>query len=209
MAGDKKKFTQAMYKWEGLKKDGHMSSSPEIGKTAIISTFFTDEPLDTETGVTELEAFRSEARELANRTLSAGGRPLLAIDATRTDIDDIIKDPDVASMYVIGNGSLSTLMLDVKDYYDWQNVSEASTHLKLGVFVQRQCGGLTRFVNVPMGLFAVMDPRNVHAALDPAFYPLTLDDPVNELVRPVFFDETVNYEDIKKLGSVHMPVKES
>ena len=114
-------------------------------------------------------------------------------------------DPEVASMYVIGNGSLSTLLLDVRDYYDWTNVADATTHLKRGVFVQRQCGGLTRVLNVPLGLFAVSDHRNVHAALDAEFYPRSLDDPVNEKVQPIFTVDQVGYDTIKSLGSVALP----
>ncbi len=205
MAGNHKQFNRAKAKWELLSKEGHFSLPAELGKTAIISSFFTDEPPDTETGITELAAFRGEARELAFRIHKAGGNPELAIDASRNDITSLIQDPGIASMYVIGNGSLSTLLLDVKDYYDWTNVSNATTHLKLGKFVQRQCGGLTRVLNVPLGLFAVSDPRNVHAALDAEFYPRSLDDPVNEKVQPLFDIDQIDYSSIKSLGSVHLP----
>lgn len=201
MHGNRKMFARAHEKWERLKKKESFSLPVEIGKTAIISSFFTDEPPDTKTGITELEAFRSEAHELGKRTLTAGGRPIVAIDASRDDVTDLVRDPEVANMYVIGNGSLSTLLLGVKDYYDWQNVSDATTHLKLGTFVQRQCGGLTRIFNVPMGMFAVDDFRNVHAAFDAEFYPLSLDDPVNDKILPVFESEIVTYESVKAFGS--------
>lgn len=201
MPGNRKTFNKAMEKWELLGKEGCLSVPPELGKTAIVSSFFTDEPPDTTTGITELASFRNEAKELATRIHATGGRPELAIDATRHDITRLVQDPEVASMYVIGNGSLSTLLLDVKDYYDWTNVSDATTHLKLGEFIQRQCGGLTRTVNVPLGLFAVNDHRSVHAALDAEFYPLSLDDPVNELVLPVFDTDRVGYDMIRSLGS--------
>ena len=160
MAGDRHLFKRAKTKWESLRDEGKFSLSAELGKTAIISSFFTDEPPDTETGITELEAFRSEALELAKRIQANGGRTELAIDATRDDITDLIQDPDVATMYMIGNGSLSNLIIAERDYYDWLNVSAATTHLKQGSFIQRQCGGLTRILNAPLGLFAVSDPRN-------------------------------------------------
>lgn len=203
MPGNHKLFNRAQAKWELLFKESQFSVPAEIGKTAIISSFFTDEPLYTETGLTELEAFRAEARELAARTHAHGGKPELAIDASRDDITQLIQDPDIASMYIIGNGSLSNLLLDVKDYYDWTHVSEASTHLKQGKFVQRQCGGLTRMFNAPLGLFAVSDRRNIYAAFnDPSFYPLSLDDPINDKIKPVFFDDLVTYDMIKAFGSV-------
>jgi hypothetical protein len=205
MPGNRKLFNGAIEKWEILAKEDHFSVPPEIGKTAIVSSFFTDEPPDTETGITELASFRNEAHELANRVYLAGGTPELAIDATRGDIDSLIQDPEVASMYVIGNGSLSSLLLGVKDYYDWKNVADATTHLKQGNFVQRQCGGLTRILNVPLGLFAVRDPRSVHAAFNVDFYPRSLDDPENNKVQPVFDTDQIDYETIKALGSVHRP----
>src|SRR5260370_4197834 len=104
-------------------------------------------------------------------------------------------------MHVIGYGSLSNLIISEMDYYDWLNVSAATTHLKQGTFVQRQCGGLTRVFNAPLGLFAVSDLRSVHAAFDAEFYPLSLDDPVNEQMQPVFDTPHVSYDMIKALGS--------
>jgi hypothetical protein len=201
MPGNRKLFTRAQAKWNQLRDEGLLSLPAEVGKTAIISSFFTDEPLDTETGMTELEAFRSEAHELGKRMLALGDRPVVAVDASRDDIVDLIRDPEVATMYVIGNGSLSTLMLGEKDYYDWQNAADATTHLKQGPFIQRQCGGLTRLFNVPLGLFVVSDQRNVHATFNDAFYPLSLDDPVNREIQPIFQDEIIGYDAIKALGS--------
>ena len=200
MASDRQKFRVAVAKHEMLRREKHCSVPPEFGKTAIVSSVFTDEDLDTERGVTELESFRREAYSLADLVIARAGTPELAVDASRDDIDRIIKDPDISDIYVIGNGSLSTLILDVRDYYDWLNVSEATDHLKLGKFIQRQCGGLTRSFNVPMGLFAVCRPSDVHAALDDAFYPASLDDPVNEKIQPVLnMARPVTYEEIKAI----------
>jgi hypothetical protein len=201
MASDRQLFKRAKSKWESLRDEGSFSLPAELGKTAIISSFFTDEPPDTETGITELEAFRSEAFELAKRIQANGGETELAIDATRDDITYLIQDPEVATIYMVGNGSLSNLIIAERDYYDWLNVSAATTHLKQGNFIQRQCGGLTRDFNAPLGLFAVSDPRNIHAAFDAEFYPLSLDDPVNEKIQPVFNTPHVSYDMIKALGS--------
>jgi hypothetical protein len=103
-------------------------------------------------------------------------------------------------MYVIGNGSLSALILEVNERYEWQEVAAATTHLKTGVFIQRQCGGLTRSLNVPMGLFVVSNPMNVYAAVGVEFYPLSLDDPENDRIQPVFRNEPVGYRTIKALN---------
>lgn len=153
--------------------------------------------------MTELALFEEEAEELARRARAAGCAAAVVLKATRHDLDEMLRDASVSELYVIGNGSLSTLLLGERDYYDWVDVAEAATHLKAGRFVQRQCGGLTRVVNVPMGLFAVLDQRLVRAALDPAFYPRSLDDPVNAKVLPVFDHDDVDYASVKRLGSVH------
>jgi hypothetical protein len=201
MAGNRKTFNRALTKWEQLHREGSFSAPTNAGKIAIISSYYTDEPLDTDTGVSELTSFRTEALALADRTHAQGLEPTVAIDASRSDITRLIQDPEVASMYIIGNGSLSTLLLGEKDYYDWRDVSDASTHLKQGLFVQRQCGGLSRTINVPMGLFAVTDMSNVHAATGQDFYPLSLDDAENDKIEQVFSALSIDYDDIIKLGS--------
>jgi hypothetical protein len=203
MPGNRKVFNRALSKWEQLQKDCHVSAPANLGKVAIISSYFTDEPPDTVTGISELSSFRTEALALADRSRSEGIEPTVAIDASRNDITRLIQDPNVVSMYIIGNGSLSAVLLGEKDYYDWIDVSEASTHLKQGLFIQRQCGSLARneSINVPMGLFAVTEICNVHAALGQDFYPLSLDDPENDKIQPVFSAPSVSYDDIVKFGS--------
>lgn len=201
MASDRQQFNRARAKWRRLAEQRQFSVTADLGKTAIVSSYFTDEPPDTVLGIDELASFRTEAVALAHRVSDAGGHPIVVIDATRECVTNVIQDPEVATIYVIGNGSLSSLILDVKVFYDWVDVSAASTHLKLGSFVQRQCGGLTRATNVPMGLFAVLEPTQVLAALGDAFYPTSLADPVNDLITPIFTDRQVNYSTIKQLGS--------
>ncbi|MEK7599882.1 MAG: hypothetical protein AAB462_02515 [Patescibacteria group bacterium] len=205
MASEHQMFNRAQAKWSGLIEAGNLSVPVEIGRTAVISSYFTDEEPDTVTGMSELAMFRGEALDLADRIQQSGGDPELAIDATRHDINRLIQDPEIANIYVIGNGSLSSLLLDVKDYYDWKSVSEATTHIKQGIFVQRQCGNLSRVRNVPMGLFAITDPRNVHAALGDDFYPLNLDDVENEKIKPVFGTDQVDYDSIRRLGAKAQP----
>lgn len=199
MASDRDRFEYYMAQWESFRNEGFISDTPENGKTAIISSEFTDEEPDTESGISELESFRTEASELANLVSLQGGIPEVAIDATQSDIITLIQDPKVATLYTIGNGSLSTLLLGERDYFDWVSVAKATTHLKLGRFVQRQCGGLTRKINVPLGLFAMADPRDIYAAVGEEFYPTSLEDSENEKIQQVFNTERVSYWDIKDI----------
>jgi|GEM_PF-2421111 len=201
MASDRKQFAGAHRKWSRLLEDGQFSEPPATSSTAIVTSRFTDEPLDTRTGLTELESFHREAHELVARQTTP---TVLAIDASRSEITDLVRDRSVSSMIVIGNGSLSTLMLGQRDYFDWNSVASATDHLKLGQFIQRQCGGLTRDVNVPLGLFAIHDPRNLRAAVgNDAFFPTSLDDPVNCDIAQVFDETCVSYTDVKMLTKRH------
>ncbi|MBP7806919.1 hypothetical protein KA047_00290 [Candidatus Saccharibacteria bacterium] len=199
MASDRQRFNRAVAHWENLRTEGHFSNPVEQASIAIVSSQFTDDDPDTVSGITELESFRIEALELADRARKAGLRPEVAINATRSDITALIQDPSVATMYMIGNGSLSSLILGIEDRYDWHHASTASNHLKLGQFIQRQCGGLSRQLNVPLGLFVMEDPRSIHAALGLEFYPISLDDPENEKIQPIFDTRFFSYQSIKQI----------
>jgi hypothetical protein len=205
MASNRQQFKRAVNKWEALANDGYYSVPLEIGRTAIISSPFTDEEPGTVAGIAELAAFRREAIDLADQVRLSGGEPEVAIDATRHDITRLIQDPNIVSIYAIGNGSLSALLLDVNERYDWSDLSKATNHVKRGIFVQRQCGGLTRSLNVPLGLFAVDDPRNVFAAVAVEFYPQSLEDTENEKIMPVFNFRSLSYQIIKQLSSEGQP----
>lgn len=197
MASDRKQFMRSYSRWETHMKEGNLSVEIEVGKVAIISSPFTDDEPSTESGISELASFRTEAKALADRVYESGLTPEVVIDASRDDMTALIKDATISSMYVIGNGSLSALILDVGDHYDWYEAAQATDHLKRGVFIQRQCGGLTRTVNVPLGLFVVSNPLNVYAAVGDEFYPKSLDDPENDKIQPVFEDPIVTYESVK------------
>ena len=200
MASDRKQFQRALRKWTELRRSGKLSVEPRFGITAVITSRFTDDGPETAAGQSELDSFHSEAYALVQRVQAAGGRASAAIDASLEGIIDLVQNPNVCSIYVVGNGSLSNLMLDVREYLDWQLLSAVTTHLKQGVFVQRQCGGLSRNLNVPLGTFAVNDFRNVHAAVGAdAFYPQSLDDPENQKIRQVFYSNHLDYDRVKSL----------
>lgn len=206
MAGDRQQFKRALARWLDLQTGGFVGVPVSEGRAAILTSPFTDEPPETSSGVSELAAFKEEAHALADRVCRAGGRAEVAIDVGRSDFDRLVADPGISSMYVIGNGALSNLMLGVSDYYDWSNVADATTHLKQGVFVQRQCGGLSRATNVPLGMFAMNDARSVLAAVgNDSFNPKSLEDPENDAVRRVFDAEVVTYEMVKDLRA-RLPV---
>ena len=199
MASDRQQFASALAKWQELGDKAEVSVPVQLGRTAIITSSFTDNEPGTDAGAAELASFRTEAIALGDRLSSMGDTPELAIGATRHDITRLIADPTIVSLYVIGNGSLSTLLLGMRDSYDWAEVAAATTHRKLGRFVQRQCGGLTRNLNVPLGLFAVNDPAHVYAALGDEFNPRDLDDPENDKIRSILDSRLPHYKTFKHL----------
>lgn len=164
MAGDRKQFKEALDKWDSLHEAESFSVPLAVGNTAIISSAFTDDEPTTPAGANELIAFRAEALDLEQRVHMEGGKPVVSIDASHDDIDAIIQDPKITSLYIIGNGILSAVLLDVDRRYDWADASRATDHLKTGFFEQRQCGGLPRSANVPLGLFVMSSHSQVRAA---------------------------------------------
>ncbi|HMT19151.1 MAG TPA: hypothetical protein PKD15_03900 [Candidatus Saccharibacteria bacterium] len=212
MASDRKQFAAAMRQWDQMHEDGSYGAPVEYGTTAIIASAFTDDEPTTPAGTNELIAFRAEALDLEQRVRLAGGSTLVAIDATRGDIESIIKDPSVANIYLIGNGTMSAVILGEDDNrFDWNDTVNAADHLKSGFFEQRICGGLLRSLNVPVGLFAMQSHRSVIAATGMEFYPMSLEDPENVKLKPVFETDRVSYEDVKALTdkpAVHVPALE-
>lgn len=194
MASDRQQFESALRYWRRLRASGRRSASWAEGLTAIIVSGFTDNPPGSTAAYGELRSFRAEGEELADRTDLAGGHPLLLIDATRHDLDRVVQDPEIANLYVIGNGSLSMVWLAEDDRYDWLDVSRSSDHLKRGWVHQRQCGGLTRRLNVPLGAFMLEEPAQLVAALDSTFAPPSVDHPANECMTAVMMGRRMLYD---------------
>jgi len=205
VASDRQQFEWALARWRRLREAGRRSASWADGISAIVVSGFTDAPPGSPAADRELCAFRAEGDELADRAELAGGRPLLLAGATRADLDRAIQDPEVATLYIVGNGSLSMFWLAEDDRYDWLDVARQANHLKRGWVHQRQCGGLTRRLNVPLGLFALEQPARVIAALDDAFEPPTLDHPANECLTSVMTGWPVAYETFVLGGAFGRP----
>jgi hypothetical protein len=194
VASDRQQFESALRHWRWLCASDRRSASWAEGLTAIVVSGFTDNPPGSTAAHGELRSFRAEGEELADRTELAGGHPLLLIDATRRDFDRVVQDPEIATLYVVGNGSLSMVWLAEDDRYDWLDVSRSSDHLKRGWVHQRQCGGLTRRLNIPLGLFMLEEPAQLVAALDSTFDPPSLDHPANECMTAVMMGRRMLYD---------------
>lgn len=203
MAGDKKQFKYAFAQWQTLKLEGALSYPPELGKTAIICSYHSEEVDDhaVRRGARDVKIFRKEALKLADWVIEDGHEVEVVLDAQKSDIESILKDPTISDIYTIGHGCLSSIYLsgNEPDTYDWVDVYRDSDHLKEGVFVQRHCGQTSRDLSVPLGLFAVSNAENVFAPLNEYFNPRGFYHPDNDKLVSIFPDGEVNYQGIKDL----------
>lgn len=183
MAGDKQSYRRAMQKWEGLQASRALSVAADVGKTAIIVTSgegVNDAGIEAE--VAE-KIFADEAERLAEAIRLRGGRPEI-LRSTYANMINVICSTEVASIYTIGHGTLSSIDTDDELPFDWRIASKVSDHLKRGVFVQRQCGVVGRNLNVPLGLFVASSFSSVYAAVGERL-PTQLEEEHEVLFQPV------------------------
>lgn len=193
MASDRRQFAAALNRWERLHSNAVRSASWIEGITAIVVSGFTDAEPGTTAARRELCRFEHQAVELANRTDMAGGSATIHRAVGHETIDEVVQDDAVASVIFIGNGSLSKLLLGERYYYTWSDVSGAADHLKRGWCMQRQSGGLTGRLNVPLGLFMLEAPEHLIAAPGTGFSPMSLDDLSNECLTSVMTGYQLEY----------------
>lgn len=203
MASDRQQFKRARVKWESLLADRKLSVAPDVGVTAIIVSGSVNAKKDTPEAVVERRIFYDEAERLEAAVVQQGGTPQV-FAATASNFGTVLQNPEVSSVYTIGHGNLTHLALEDAKAYFWSTAAAAADHLKTGVFVQRQCGNLGRGgLNVPLGLFCVEDPRNLHAATGVQL-PDELDESHEDYFKPVFATPTVDLRDIRMLGTKTM-----
>jgi hypothetical protein len=123
--------------------------------------------------------------------------------ATVADFEDVVNDATVATVIVRGFGNLSAISTPLAPGDDapyisleWLHLSRMASHLKLGRFVVRSCGGMTRIFNPPLGYGVVTSHRNIWAPVGFVISVEGLDDPVNELIRPITDTDELTREDI-------------
>jgi hypothetical protein len=205
MASDKQQFQRATEKWEQLHDEQAYSVPPELGRTAILCSFYDNvyrgDPEKAKLRAhRDIKLFRKEALKIADLTIEEGGEVEVVLDAQVEDFEDTFKNPLISDVIVIGHGDLSTLWIrnpDDEDRYDWQYVSEQSDHLKTGTFTQRQCGLYNRDLAVPLGTFAMADHRSVIATPGFEFHPRGLSHPDNDLLEQISPLVQLSYDYIK------------
>ena len=211
MADDKQEFSRATERWNGLHDQRAYSVAAHAGTTAILCCqAVLDSRLSGEASeevrnrfvIREQQIYQEEAAEFALRLQQNGLKAEIHINPTRQRVIDVIQDKRVASVVSIGSGSLHSLLLrldeDKFDFMYWSEVSKITTHLKLGWFIQRQCGYYAeRSAPVPFSAFAMSRFSRVHAATGYFFEPNGLDDPTNGLIRPFTNADFLNYRQLR------------
>ena len=199
MANDREQYPKALRKWDGLLADEALSVPSEYGSLAIMLAYDhkrDENPLTTDT----FAHFASEAYALADDAQLRGKTVKVAINAQREDFRQVLQDPSISDIIVIGNGCLSAVNVPAPEKrIGWQHVGHMTDHLKTGLFVQRVCGILPRVLNVPMGLMAVSSHTQVHAPVNRSIEPTSIHHNSNRLIKPVADEHRLSYEAIMNL----------
>ena len=170
-------FEKALQRWDSLRSEAYFSVPPRLGKTAILYCAGERNPVE------ETEAFSAEAFRISDEVVTAGKEAVIYHNFTYRNLADVASDFSISDVVVIANGSLSTVNIE-GERLDWRDVSDMATHLKMGRFVQRQCGQASATLNVPFGTFMMAD----HSAVDAAFgheLPVHVTPEHEALIRPV------------------------
>jgi len=164
----RKDLLRAATKYNAFHDACEYSKTPELGKLAIVASqgTTTNSNLDPKK---QVKVFLDEAEELLSSDLAAQYSSAEVHQvASNIDLSLILQDSDIAGIVLIGHGTIAALRLRNDKYFNWQDVSRASTHLKLGHFVQRMCGFYRVDSSAPLGTFVMADQRKVYAALGEA-----------------------------------------
>lgn len=213
MASDRRQFERAYAHWQTLKSQECLSVPDDDGIVAILASdfpFYLKHSGEEDAVQDEQDHwdFRNEADDYADRLGDIGVLSEVIYNADADDLTDAIQDEEVSSIVVIGHGSISDILLRGKKYglYDWRDVACATTHLKTGAFVQRQCGIFRRNINVPLGLFAVRDFSQVQAATGQLFDPVISPESNENIQQTIPTGLQLSYDSLKQYLSIQNPL---
>lgn len=196
-------FERALHEWDDHVRYANYSQPPHIGATALLMPF---NHAVRDSKVLEGETYDDLRRAtllLAAHAARSGIEPLVAVDATETDFEEALSNHKYSHIMVIGHGCLSSVEVQNnarpvnEQRLDWLNIATMATHLKTGRFMHLTCATLPRRFNVPLGLFAVNDHRNIYAALGSRIKPADFNFTRQGLVQPITDVRRLDYEGIK------------
>lgn len=203
MASDKQQYRELLRKRESLRHERAFSVPDDRGILAIICSF---QPGDSDpdgavsASDQKIAEFMEETRALASRAMRKRRRVECIYDASIADMRGVVRNPKVSSIITIGNGTLNALCVRGSDgLYGWRDALSDVEHLKLGGFVQRQCGVFVCDLNIPLGFSVMADLTSVQAAVGIDFDPKSLEDPVNDQIKPILDDSYDGMPSLRQL----------
>jgi hypothetical protein len=223
MASDSKRFHRALEKWRDHHIAGEFSESPKLGKTAIafslIGSVSNEEHADIQK---QIDYYEEEARFLGKRISEMGGKAILFAGFTLPNLQSMLEDRSIANIYLVGDGAFSYIYNDesysdegADGFIDWTDISDMTTHLKRGIFVQRTCAMFTRNLSVPFGAFAMASHANVFSPLGNNFSPEIytslpfLESPEEDKIVQVYQSNELTYNYVRAAYNSEQVIKAS
>ena len=210
MASDSRQFERAMAVWEDFHENGYYSDPLEVGRMAILCAYGVDAYDEEDPAVCvkwakqDAKDFRKEAIALTELANDSGKDTVTVFNPTAHDVREVLRDPTISDIQVIGHGNLSEVFLSKLDgTYDWRDAQLDATHLKTGKFVQRFCGHIARELPVPLGTFVVSGHQDVIAPVGRYFNPRGLLHPQTEWLRPFSSEPRASYMSVKNLWHLY------
>lgn len=149
-------------------------------------------------------SYEKDAEDLIKHYEGRGYETDLRMLATVPDFAEVLDDPTISTVVVRGFGTLSSVATphyagaDAPfGYLDWLHLAKMASHLKTGGFIMRVCGKATRRFNPPFPAGVVTSFSHIQAPVGEYLYVAGLDDPANELIRPITDAGTLTYDQIK------------
>lgn len=173
--------------YQSLLAEKKFGVDPDVGRMSII-TMFDRAALKVEHPINSAEAMNKEARRI-QRFLNWQGKPtVLTIEANAEQFWEILDDPSISDITLIGGDSLTKVRsapwsrasdLDKKhamfSFYDAISPiggKPSITHLKQGEFFQRTCGSMDIYpLNIPFAWGFMADRAKIWASPQRVYYP--------------------------------------
>ncbi len=198
---------RAIEKRDDLLQKQKLSVASGGGRVAILYSTAKLFINSTEAQLKQNAIFREEAHCIAET--NGKDRSLVQIAEPRS-ISNVLRDPEICDIILIGHGSIGNMKVTVGENYDWQDISFATKHLKAGRFVQRLCGTFRADgQSVPLGTFALSDVTNLRA---PVGIPIEDVNPDESLIDQQVYgynsDLAVQIQELNAYFAPHRPQNE-
>jgi hypothetical protein len=200
---DRQEYRKVLKNRKALAEAGRVSVPDRPGATvALLMPFVPGLVQDLRDG---FGAYERDAEDLTKDYQDRGYETDLRMLATVSDFADVLRNTSISTIVVRGFGTLSSIATPHYQgtdapygYLDWLHLAKMANHLKTGNFVMRVCGIATRRFNPPLPAGVVTSFRNIWAPAGKYLYVAGLDDPANELIRPITGEETLGYDQISE-----------